>query len=151
MTTCSAIDRDRNGLAAVPPPELPGWVREHLTTCPTCKRRLMAARLARGMIATRAVGMTPSEGFAERVTKTLTGHPSREAPDGDLWKPAWGLLPAFTAAVITLFALYQTSAVPGPTGFFSTESLSAGEHLMLGSDAPETDAVLAAVLEGNGR
>jgi hypothetical protein len=53
--------------------------------------------------------------------------------------------------VITLFVLYQTSSVPGPTGFFFTESLSAGEHLILGSDAPETDAVLAAVLEGNGR
>jgi hypothetical protein len=103
------------------------------------------------MIAARAGDMTPSEGFAEQVTHALTRRVSREVPDGDLWKPAWGLVPAFTAAVITLFVLYQTSAVPGPTGFISMESLSAGEHLVLGSDAPETDAVLAAVLEGNGR
>jgi hypothetical protein len=94
--------------------------------------------------------MTPSEGFAERVTHALTRRPSRPAPDADLWKPAWGLVPAFTAAVITLVVLYQTSSIPGPTGFFSAESLSAGEHLVLDSDAPETDAILAAVLEGNG-
>jgi hypothetical protein len=151
MKTCSAIERDRNQLAAVPPQELPGWVRDHLTTCRTCQRRLAAARLAGGMIAARAGDMTPSEGFAERVTHALTRRPSPEVSNGDLWKPAWGLVPAFTAAVITLFVLYQTSSVPGPTGFFSTDSLSAGEQLVLGSDAPETDTVLAAVLEGNGR
>jgi hypothetical protein len=151
MKTCSAIDRDFNKLAGVPPQEFPGWVRDHLTACRTCQRRLAAARLARGMIAAHAGDMTPAEGFAERVTRRLTKRPSPEALNGDLWKPAWGLVPAFTAAVITLFVLYQTSSVPGPTGFFSTDSLSAGEHLILGSDAPETDAVLAAVLEGNGR
>jgi hypothetical protein len=102
------------------------------------------------MIAARAGDMTLAEGFAERVTKALFRHPSRAAPDGDLWTPAWGLLPAFTAAVITLLVLYQTSSAPGLTGFFSTESFSAGENLVLGSDAPEADSVLAAVLEGNG-
>ena len=151
MKTCGAIERDRSRLAAVPPAELPGWVQDHLTTCRTCQRRLAAARLARGMIVARAEDVTPPDGFAERVARALTQPASREVPDGDLWKPAWGLVPAFTAAVITLFVLYQTSVVPGPTGFVSMESLSESEHLVLGSDAPETDAVLAAILEGNGR
>jgi hypothetical protein len=150
MKTCSALERDRNEMAAVPPRELPGWVRDHLATCRTCQRRLAAARLARGMITAGVGNMPLSEGFAERVTNALTRLPSRAVSDGDVWRSAWGLVPAFTAAVIALFVLYQTSSVPGPTGFFATDSLSAGEYLVLGSDAPETDAVLAAVLEGNG-
>jgi hypothetical protein len=150
MKPCSAIERDRNELAAVPTRELPGWVRDHLTTCRTCQRRLAATRLARGLITASVRDVSRSEGFAERVTNVLTRLPPREVSDGDVWRPAWGLVPAFTAAVIALFVLYQTSAVPGPTGFFATDSLSEGESLVLGSDAPETDAVLAAVLEGNG-
>jgi len=150
MKTCSAIEHDRNELAAVPPRELPGWVRDHLTACRTCQRRLAAARLARGMIAASVGNVPPSGSFAERVTNALTRRSPLPAPNGDLWRPAWGLVPAFTAAVITLLVLYQASSAPGPTGFFATDSLSAGEHIVLGSDAPETDAVLAAVLEGNG-
>jgi hypothetical protein len=102
------------------------------------------------VIAASVREVPPSEGFSERVANALTRRPSREVPNGDLWRPAWGLVPAFTAAVIMLLVLYQTSSVSGPTGFFATDSLSAGEYLVLGTDAPETDAVLAAVLEGNG-
>jgi len=69
-------------------------------------------------------------------------------PEPDVWRPAWGLLPTFAAAVVALFIVYETSETAGPNGFFPTEGLSAGEHLVLDTSAPDVDAVLAAVLEG---
>jgi hypothetical protein len=50
-----------------------------------------------------------------------------------------------------LLILFQFSLTPEPTGLFSPEGLSAGERLVLESSAPETDLVLAAVLEENER
>jgi hypothetical protein len=57
-------------------------------------------------------------------------------------------LPTFAAAVAALVIVYQTSEVPGPASFFSTESLTAGERLVLDASAPDVDDVLTAVLEG---
>jgi hypothetical protein len=51
--------------------------------------------------------------------------------------------------VVALLLLIQFNLTPEPTGLFSSEGLSAGERLVLGSSAPETDLVLAAVLEGS--
>jgi hypothetical protein len=60
-------------------------------------------------------------------------------------------MPAFAAAVVALFIVYQTSEGPGSTGFLPTDGLSAGEYLVLGSPGPEMDDLVTAVLEGGGQ
>jgi hypothetical protein len=57
-------------------------------------------------------------------------------------------VPTFAAAAVALCVLYQTSDGSGPIGLLSTEGLSAGESLVLGSSAPDLDAVLDALMEG---
>jgi hypothetical protein len=148
MTSCSAMQRELTELAAARPADLPGWVREHVAVCPGCARRLAAARLAQRLVTARADILEPSQGFADRVTARLTGRRGAHEPDSEVWRPAWGLIPAFAAAAAALVIVYQASEGPVPAGLFPTEGLSAGEYLVLGSSAPELDAVLSAILEG---
>jgi hypothetical protein len=91
----------------------------------------------------------PPPGFADRVVATVFRGPAPGRMEAELWRPAWGLMPAFGAVVVALLILLQFNLTPEPTGLFSSEGLSAGERLVLGSSAPETDLVLAAVLEGS--
>jgi hypothetical protein len=148
MTTCKAVERDLDKLAALRPVELPDWVRSHVAGCPGCNRRLAAARLARGFVISDAEPIAPPQGFTDRVRTALVSRPEVRRPEPDVWRPAWGLLPTFAAAVVALFIVYQASENGGPTGLFPTEGLSAGEQLVLDTSAPDVDAVLAAVLEG---
>jgi anti-sigma factor RsiW len=138
-------------LLGLRPADLPEEVRNHLATCPACDRRLAAARLARGLIAAGAEPIAPPQGFADRVRAALAARKVGSRVDAETWRPAWGLMPAFAAAVAALFIVYQTSEIPGPTGLLSTEGLSAGEYLVLGSPGPEMDDVVTAVLEGGGK
>lgn len=150
MKTCKEVERGLAKLAALPPAEIPDEVRRHLTGCPGCERRLAMARLARGLVAVGVKEVVPPERFAERVTAAIATHQRPREAEPDVWRPAWGLVPAFAAAVAAMFILYQTDEGQWPTGLFFTEGLSAGEHLILGASAPEPDAVLDAVLEGSG-
>lgn len=150
MKTCKEVERGLAELAVLPPAEIPDEVRRHLTGCPGCDRRLAVARLARGLVSVGVEEMAPPERFAERVTAAIAAHRRPRVADSDVWRPAWGLVPAFAAAVAAMFILYQTDEGQLPTGLFSTEGLSAGEHLVVGASVPEADVVLDAVLEGNG-
>ena len=149
MTTCRAVGKHLADWAALPPEEIPDWARNHLATCRECCRRLAAARLARVVVTTCGEAAPPPPGFADRVVTAVFRGPVPGWTEAELWRPAWGLVPAFGAVVAALLILFQFSLTPEPTGLFSPEGLSAGERLVLGSSAPETDLVLAAVLEGS--
>jgi len=151
MNTCRAVVRDIEKLVGLRPADLPEDVRNHVAECATCSRRLAAARLARGLIAAGTEAISPPHGFADRVRTALAARKEGSNTDVDVWRPAWGLMPAFAAAVAALFIVYQTSEIPGPTGLLSTEGLSAGEYLVLGASGPEMDDIVTAVLEGGGK
>ena len=148
MKSCSAMKRDLAELAALRPDDLPDGVREHVAGCRACARRLATARLSRRLVASVAEEVAPRSGFAERIMTAVAARAGVRGPEPDVWRPAWGLLPTFAAAVAALFILYQSSEGPGPSGLFPTEGLSAGERLVLAASAPDADDVLTAVLEG---
>ncbi len=151
MNTCEGVTRDVDKLASLRPADLPEAVRDHLAACLACDRRLAAARLVRGLIVMGTDAVSPPVGFADRVRTALAARNAGSRPEADLWRPAWGLMPAFAAAVAALFIVYQASELPGPTGFVSSEGLSAGEYLVLGSPGPEMDDIVTAVFEGGGK
>jgi hypothetical protein len=151
MNTCKVVTRDMETLAGLPPADLPEAVRNHLATCPGCDRRVATSRLTRRLITVGTEAISPSLGFADRVRTALAACKVRSRADADLWRPAWGLMPTFAAAVAALFIVYQTSEIPGPTGFLSSEGLSVGEYLVFGSPGPEMDDIVTAVLEGGGK
>lgn len=151
MNTCKVVTRDMEKLAGLPAADLPEAVRNHLASCQACDRRLAAARLARGLVAVSTETISPPFGFADRMRTALATRKVGSRADADLWRPAWGLMPTFAAAVAALFIVYQTSEIPGPTGFLSSEGLSVGEYLVFGSPAPEMDDIVTAVLEGGGK
>ena len=151
MNTCKVVTRDLENLARLQPADLPEGVRDHVATCPACDRRLTTARLARGLVTAATEDISPPEGFAERVRTALGARKAVPQEATDIWRPAWGLMPAFAAAVAALVVVYQTSELPAPTGLVSTEGLSAGEYLVLGSPGPEIDEIVTAVLEGGGK
>jgi hypothetical protein len=149
MTTCRAVGKLLADWAALPPEEIPDWARTHLATCQECCRRLGAARLVRVVVAACGEAAPPPQGFADRIVATVFRGPAPRRTETELWRPAWGLVPAFGGVVVALLILFQISVTPEPTGFFSPEGLSTGERLVLGSSAPETDLVLSVVLEGD--
>ncbi|HTU00962.1 MAG TPA: hypothetical protein VMG58_04065 [Candidatus Sulfotelmatobacter sp.] len=144
---CREVGRLTGDVARRPAETLPAPVREHLVTCPACRRRLEAARLAAALI--QAAGEPPKvpEGFAGRIMAALP-RPSRQIAQTDIWRPAWGLIPAFTAAAIALLFVYQTS-VTAPASLTSLEELSASEQLILHGPTLGPDQVLGAVLGGD--
>jgi hypothetical protein len=147
MTTCRAVGKQLADWAALHPEGLPDWARNHLAACRECDRRLAAARLARVVVAACGEAAPPPPGFADRVVTSVFHGPAPGRTEAELWRPAWGLMPAFGAVVAALLMLFQFNLTPEPTGLFSPEGFSAGERLVLGSSAAETDLVLAAVLE----
>ena len=151
MNTCKAVTRDMEKLVGLPAADMPEGVRRHVAVCPACDRRLAAARLARGLVMAGTETISPPHGFADRVRTALAARTTGPRADTDTWRAAWGLMPAFAAAVAALFIVYQTSEIPGPSGFFSTDGLSASEYLLLGSPGPEMDDIVSAVLEGGGQ
>jgi hypothetical protein len=151
MNTCKAVTRDMEKLVGLRPTDMPEGVRNHVAECATCSRRLAAARLVRGLIVAATETISPPHGFADRVRTALVVRKEESRADVDIWRPAWGLMPAFAAAVAALFIVYQTGEVPVPTGLLSTEGLSAGEYLVLASPGPEMDEIITAVFEGDAR
>jgi hypothetical protein len=103
------------------------------------------------MVMAGAETTAPPRGFADRVVAMLPRRASLRHAEAVTWRAAWGLVPTFAAAAAALCILYQTSDVPGPIGLLSTEGLSVGESLVLGSSAADVDAVLDALMEGGAR
>jgi hypothetical protein len=138
-------------LAATPPPEWPGGTAAHVAGCRECSRAVAGARLVRGIVAVAAEGAEPRPGFAGRVMATL-GATRRAGEAGDLWRPAWALLPAFGSVVAVLLALLVQSSggAPAPPGWPALVAPSSvTERLVFGPGATDQDeeAVLMAVLE----
>lgn len=149
VAPCEELRTRVGELAALPPAELPPGVREHLAGCPACNRAMAGARVTRGLLAAAADGPEPPAEFADRVLAALPGTRPLSAPT-DMWRLGWGLVPAFATMAVLLLILYQSNGVPGSFGLVPAEGLSAGEQLVLESSPPEPDAVLAAVMEGDG-
>ena len=60
-------------------------------------------------------GAAPPPGFADRVVTTVFRGPAPGRMEAELWRPAWGLMPAFGAVVFALLILFQFSLTPEPT------------------------------------
>lgn len=147
MGRCEGVSRHVADLVGMSLGEIPAEVIQHLAGCPACARAVVAARLTRGLVAAATEGPEPPAGFAEKVLAALPNASQPSVAVEDLWRPAWGLVPAFAAAAVALLLLVQASTAPGPGGLLQTEGLSASERLVLDAPAPNLDMILAAVLE----
>ncbi len=134
MATCSFIQRRLSELAAVPQDTLPPEVREHVAGCAACARALAGARLTRGLLAALAETPGARENFAGRVLRALPAAPGSRRAEDELWRPAWGLLPAFAAMAAALLLVFelQVGGLPAPTW-------------------PDADPGLASYMEEGGR
>ncbi len=143
---CREIRKRKEELGRLAPDRLPDPVRHHLAGCPDCARALQVERgVARLLQAQLDAAPAPPEDFAARVLARL---PARRPAPAIAWTPAWGLLPAFTAAAVVLLVLYQAGGTP-LTGLYPLDDLSAGERLVLQEPASNSDLVLSAILEGS--
>ncbi len=148
MRSCGDLKRRVEELARVREGDLPETVRRHLAGCPACSALLNRERLVWGLVTAATEDMEPPAGFAEKVVASLPRDRAPVSADTDLWRPAWGLVPAFAATTAALLLLFvQTNSAPGPSGFLPTESLSSSEQLVLENHAFDSDMVLAAVFE----
>ncbi len=149
MGTCREIRKQIETLA--PMAEVPSWVREHLADCRPCAEGLAAARLASGLLRTAPVVLVPSPGFADRVAARLAAglEPSPDA--GELWRPAWGLMPTFAAILVALVVLQEGAANPEPAGLLPTENATLAEQLLLMPGEMSPDVFLQAVMEEDGQ
>jgi hypothetical protein len=117
MARCNAIQRCLSELAAHPQATLPPEVHEHAAGCAACARALAGARLARGLLAA-GTGTSDAPGdFAARVLRALPPAPGGPGAEEDLWRPAWGLLPAFAATAAALLLVFQlgVGGLPAPS------------------------------------
>jgi anti-sigma factor RsiW len=149
MSTCRQVGKRRHDLASRPPDQLPAEIQRHLAACPACRRTLAALRMTRGLLAVLADAPELPPRFVDRV---LGGLPVGHLPaprTADPWRPAWGLVPAFAALVAGLVLLNQFVAVPPSISLLPTDDWSLSEEIAFGVAAPQSDLVLAALLEGD--
>lgn len=140
---CKALSREIVRVAGLADDALSPSIRRHLAECATCARALAAERLCRGLVRTCEAGPVPPPGFAARVAAAL---PRRaEAP---IWRPAWGLIPAFAAAAAALVVVYGATVESVPAGLLPVHELTAGERLVFQERGTNPDAILSAILEG---
>lgn len=148
MRTCSAVTRRAEDLAAVHPAALPPEIREHLTGCPRCRRKLGAARLSRRLLDAVASEIEPRANFPERVVAAAQMARARTRAEEEWWRLGWRVVPAFGMLAATLFFVYQISVPPIMDGLFDTNDLSSVERLVLEGSSGGGDMILQAVLEG---
>ncbi len=150
MISCKDVRQRLVGLSSLRSETIPEPVQDHLLRCPSCSDELALLRLERGILTAAADGPEPSAGFAREVQSALSRLSRRPSvqPAADLWRPAWGLVPAFAATAAALLLLLQvTPATSTQAGFFPTEGLSTVEQLVLStSQKPDMDQILSAVL-----
>lgn len=147
MRSCTDLRQRVGELATLRAGELPEVVRRHLAGCQPCSAILARERLVRGLLTAATEGVEPSAGFAERVLTALPRRVPATRPEAELWRPAWGLVPAFAATAAALLILLESGGVPDATGLLPTETLTAGESLVLESPLQGLDMVLSAVLD----
>lgn len=121
--------------------------RDHLAECRACAEALTVRRAVGRLLAARVAERSdPPADFAQSVVARLPRQaPGREA---DPWRAAWGLIPAFTAAVVALMLAYQSTDTLAP-GLLPIDDLSAGERVVLQEGGGSPDLLLSAILEGS--
>jgi hypothetical protein len=138
MNTCGHVNTQMHDLASRPPARLPAEIAGHLDVYPACRRALAVARVTRGLLAVLPEVPESPPVFVDRVPGALpVVHLAAPVPV-DLWRPAWGLFPAFTSLVLGIFQLYQAVPPPDVPGLLPTDDLSASERLVLGPSAPRS-------------
>ena len=145
MATCREIRKQVEALATLAEP--PSSVRDHLAGCPPCAETLAAARLASGLLQASPVVLVPSPSFADRVEARLAAGPESPTDSGELWRPAWGLVPTFAAILAALLVLQQGAGSPEPAGLLPTENATLAEQLLLAPGDLNPDVILQAVME----
>lgn len=151
MRACSAITKRTEELAAFPVDGLPTEIRDHLTGCPICRRKLAAAWISRQLLDAVATEIELLADFPERVGAAVQVASARVSAEDDPWRLGWRLVPAFGTLAAALLLLYQLGVPPVPNGLFDTNGLTAGERLVLEGPSGEPDMVLEAVLDGDER
>jgi anti-sigma factor RsiW len=149
MAPCREIRRQIEALAT--PAELPSRVREHLADCPACADAVAAARLASGLLRASPVVVAPSPGFADRVEARLARGTRPSTDAGELWRPAWGLVPTFAAILAALVVLQQGAGSPEPVSLVPTDGTSPAEQLFMAPGDLLSDTFLQAVLGEDGQ
>ena len=147
MESCEGLRKRLGELATARAEELPVAVTRHLAECSACSALLARERLVQGLVRAATEGIEPPAGFAEKVLASLQPALERSPAEADLWRPAWGLVPAFAATAAALLLLFQTSADTDTTSLLPTGALSVGESLLLESPTPGLDLILTAVLD----
>lgn len=147
MRLCEDLRQRVGELATLRAGELPEVVRRHLAGCPPCSALLARERLVRGLLTAGIEGVEPPPGFAEKVLAALPRSVPASRPEAELWRPAWGLVPAFAATAAALLIILESSAVPDPMGLLPTETFTAGESFVLESPPQGLDPILTAVLD----
>jgi hypothetical protein len=140
---CRALSGEIARIAGLEDDELSPAIRQHLAECGTCARAVAAERLCRGLVRTCDERPVPPAGFAARVAAALPGR----AEAVQVWRPAWGLIPAFAAAAAALVVVYGATVESVPAGLLPVHDLTAGETLVF-QEGTTPDAILSAVLEG---
>ena len=149
MATCREIRKQAETLATLA--ESPSWVRDHLSDCPSCAEALAAVRLASGLLRASPVVLAPSPGFAERTVARLARNSKPSTDAGELWRPAWGLVPTFAAILAALVVLQQGAEGPEPVDLLPTDNATLAEQLLLVPGDLNTDSILQAVMEEDGQ
>ena len=139
-----AIDGWRGGTA-----DFPQELTAHLGSCADCRRRAAATRIARSAIAALAEGEGPPPQFAATVMRTLRGRVAPVQGEGDLWRSAWQLVPAFAAVVLALFWWGPANLQPDSFELLPVAGLSASERLVLEATPPAFEAVAATLVTGD--
>jgi len=149
MTACREIRKQVESLATLA--ELPSRVREHLADCPACAEAVAAARLASGLLRSSPVMVAPSPGFAGRVEARLAAGPQPSTDAGELWRPAWGLVPTFVAILAALVVLQQGAGSPEPVSLLPTEGAGLAEQLLLTPGDLNPELLMQAVMGEDGQ
>lgn len=151
MRTCGAVMKRAEDLAAVHPAALSPEIREHLLGCPSCRRKLAAARLSRRLLDAVASEVEPRANFLERVVAAAQMARARTRAEEECWRLGWRVVPAFGMLAATLFFVYQMSVPSIMDGVFDTNDPTSVERLVMEGSSGGGDMLLQAMLGGDVR
>ena len=151
MRTCSQVTNRAEDLAAAHAAALPPEIREHLTGCPRCRRKLAAARVSRRLLDAVASEVEPRANFPDRVVAAAQMASARTRAEEECWRLGWRVVPAFGMLAATLFFVYRMSVPSILDGVFDTNDPTSVERLVLEGSSGGGDMVLQAMLGGDER
>jgi hypothetical protein len=139
-----AVDGWRGGAAG-----FPQELTAHLESCADCRRLVAAIRIARGAIAALAEGEVPPPQFVANVMRALRVRVAPVQGEGDLWRSAWQLVPAFAAVVLALFWWGPADLPMNSFDLLPLTGLSASERLVVDATPPAFETVAAVLVTGD--